>query len=124
MLSCHVMAASHVGHADRGRQRLRPAGSRAITTFRKLPTTRPMRPIVRDSIICVLEASEQFPARLASRDLTCQLLRQLRLEPVQLVDLALRSVDVTELGQGPAVREAPWRPLRVESECATVLGKR
>src|SRR3989442_418918 len=42
-LSYHAIGVPHRGHAERGRQRLRRSGRRAITTFRKLPTTRPRR---------------------------------------------------------------------------------
>src|SRR5216117_2117933 len=35
------MSAPQPGHAERGAHRLRLSGSRAITTFRKLPRTRP-----------------------------------------------------------------------------------
>ena len=40
-LSCQAIAAPHPGQAEPGRTRLRPSGSRAITTFRKLPITSP-----------------------------------------------------------------------------------
>src|SRR2546428_11776270 len=42
-LSYHAIGVPHRGHAERGRQRLRRTGGAAITTFRKLPTTRPKR---------------------------------------------------------------------------------
>src|SRR3989441_12496108 len=40
-LSYQAMGAPQPGHAERGAHRLRLSGSRAITTFRKLPRTRP-----------------------------------------------------------------------------------
>src|SRR2546426_1176341 len=43
-LSYHAIGVPQRGHAERGRQRLRRSGRRAITTFRKLPMTRPRRP--------------------------------------------------------------------------------
>src|SRR2546425_6251629 len=42
-LSYHAIGVPQRGHAERGRQRLRRSGRRAITTFRKLPMTRPGR---------------------------------------------------------------------------------
>src|SRR2546426_12437559 len=41
ILSCHAIVVPHPGHAERGRQRLRLAGTRAITTFKKLPIASP-----------------------------------------------------------------------------------
>src|SRR5213593_408782 len=41
ILSCHAIAVPHPGHAERGRQRLRLGGTRAITTFKKLPIASP-----------------------------------------------------------------------------------
>src|SRR5713226_10115477 len=42
-LSYHAIGVPQRGHAERGRQRLRRSGRRAITTFRKLPMTSPNR---------------------------------------------------------------------------------
>src|SRR3989454_3474963 len=42
-LSYHAIGVPQRGHAERGRQRLRRSGRRAITTSRKLPMTRPRR---------------------------------------------------------------------------------
>jgi hypothetical protein len=41
MLSYQVMAAPHPGHAEAGLHTLRRSGTRAMTTFRKLPIRRP-----------------------------------------------------------------------------------
>src|SRR5919108_968993 len=41
MLSCQAMALPHPGHVEPGIHRLRRSGRRAITTFKKLPITRP-----------------------------------------------------------------------------------
>src|SRR5262249_36134495 len=41
MLSYQAIDAAQLGHAERGAQRLRRSGSRAMTTLRKLPSTRP-----------------------------------------------------------------------------------
>src|ERR1051325_10094445 len=41
MLSYQAIGAPQPGHAERGAQRLRRSGKRAITTLRKLPSTRP-----------------------------------------------------------------------------------
>src|SRR5262245_46440641 len=43
MLSYHAIMAPQPGQAERGCTRLRRSGTRAITTFRKLPITNPMR---------------------------------------------------------------------------------
>src|SRR6185295_1088247 len=40
-LSCQAIALPQPGHAEPGRHTLRPSGTRAMTTFRKLPINRP-----------------------------------------------------------------------------------
>src|SRR6185436_20372330 len=45
MLSYQAMGVAQRGHADRGLTMLRPAGTRAMTTLRKLPTQSPTKKI-------------------------------------------------------------------------------
>src|SRR6266704_2690916 len=56
-LSYHALGVPQRGHAERGRQRLQRSGRRAITTFRKLPTTRPRRQTAPSATAGVASAS-------------------------------------------------------------------
>src|SRR3989441_12704690 len=56
-LSYHAIGVPQRGHAERGRQRLRRSGRRAITTFRKLPMTRPRRQTAPSATAGVASAS-------------------------------------------------------------------
>src|SRR5688572_8466864 len=67
MLSCQAMALPHPGHVEPGIQRLRRSGTRAITTFKKLPITRPKvttgtRAISGGEVMC--ERPRQFRVQL------------------------------------------------------------
>src|SRR5256712_2762601 len=56
-LSSHAIGVPQRGHAERGRQRLRRSGRRAITAFRKLPMTRPRRQTAPSATAGVASAS-------------------------------------------------------------------
>src|SRR5919108_411097 len=60
-LSYQAIGAPHPGHAERGAHKLRRSGRRAMTTFRKLPSTRPKttttaraisEPVLRGHVAC------------------------------------------------------------------------